>query len=119
MRTARHLQVVTSDGQSIENTCHYRSRELLHLSKAGLTNIEEVFFFRYFVASAKVFLARLNLAEGLRTKLRTVSLGEHSGSDLIDLTEHLLDAIQTERCGDFSFMPTECPVCSRFLSEED
>lgn len=118
MRTARHLQVVTSDGQPLENTCHYRSRDLLHLSRAGLTEIEEVFLqvFRHLCESLS---SENEFGRRAAHELADREFGERNGLDLIGLTEDLLDAIRTERCGDFSFMPTECPVCSRFLSEEE
>lgn len=118
MKTARHLQVVTSDGQPIENTCHYRSRDLLHLSQAGLAEIEEVFL-QVFRRLCESLSGETEFGRKAAHELANRELGERNGLDLIGLTEALLDAIRTERCGDFSFMPTECPVCSRFLSEEE
>lgn len=118
MRTARHLQVVTSDGQPIENTCHHRSRDLLHLSQAGLTEVEEVFL-QVFRRLCESLSDGTECGRRAAQELAERELGKRNGLGLIGLTEDLLDAIRTERCDNFSFMPTECPVCSRFLSEEE
>lgn len=118
MRTARHLQVVTSDAQPRENTCHHHVRELLRLSEADLTEIEDVFLqvFRHLCESLS---SETEFGRTAAHELADRELGERNGLDLIGLTEDLLDAIGTERCGNFAFMPTECPVCSRYLSEEE
>ena len=50
---------------------------------------------------------------------RCLLLGEPHGSALIGTIVTLLHAICAERSRCFSFMPADCPICSRRLSEEE
>lgn len=118
MRTARHLQVVASEGKTLENNCHYRSADLHRVSDAGLNEIQTLFLqlFRHLCESLS---SGAEIGNSTAYELAERSLGARNGLVLLGHTADLVNAIQTERCGNFAFMPTGCPVCSSFLSEEE
>lgn len=113
-----HLQVVVSDGKIREDTCYHRTRDLPRIEDLRLDGIEQLFLklFRHLCAS----LAS-DTSHGWEAALAVVEqeIGGPDGSALVNDIVPLLHAIRAERCGSFSFMPADCPICSRHLSEEE
>lgn len=118
MSRRRHLQIVVSDGKDRHDTCYQRTRHLPSIEDLRLDVSELLLLklFRYTCAS----LAN-ETAHGWETahQVAAQELGEPDGPALVDDIVALLHAIRAERHGEFSFMPADCPICSRRLSEEE
>ena len=118
MSERRYLQVVTSDGEVLEGTCHHRTRDLPPIEAMQLDVREQLSLtlLRYICESLAA-----NTANGARIahQLAERELGEADGSVLVSNITALLHAIRAERTRDFAFMPADCPVCSRYLCGEE
>ena len=113
-----HLQVVTLDGKVLEGTCYHRTRCLPRIEFMQLDDMERLWLklLRYSCQSLASGTAHDALAA---QQLAEREFGEVDGSLLIRNITALLHAIRAERRRDFSFMPTDCPICSRHLCEEE
>jgi len=118
MTRLRHLQLVASNGETREDTCHHFNGHLPTLEDFRVDVAEDLFLklFRHICASiagetAHGWLAARRIAEA--------ELGVQDGWTLINDISTLLHAIKVERAGRFSFMAADCPVCRRRVCEEE
>ena len=118
MSERRHLQVVTSDGKVLEGTCYHRTRHLPRIEAMQLDDMERLCLklLRYICETLATDSG--HGAQAAR-ELAVDELGELDGSILLGNISAVLHAIRAERRRDFSFMPADCPICSRYLCEEE
>jgi hypothetical protein len=118
MITRPHLQVVTSNGKIVEDTCYHRTRMLRHVDELRLDDVEQVFLELFRELCTNLFdetPERVAVAHDRVVK----EFGPSDGSRLVYGTVDLVYAIRSERKNEFSYMPPECPVCNRHVSNEE
>ncbi len=118
MAGRRHLQIVTSDGKVVEDTCHHRTRQLRRVDDLHLDRVEQIFLKLFRELCTDLFSETPEAISASHARV-VQQLGEPHGSQLIYNSVDLVYAIRSERSGEFSYMPAECPVCSRRLSDEE
>jgi hypothetical protein len=114
----RHLQIVTSDGNILEDTCYHRTRNLPRADTFRLDDAERLCLTLLRHACESIASGTAHGAE-LAHELADREVGEADGAILIGNITALLHAIRVERRRDFSFLVADCPVCSRHLCEEE
>ncbi|MGD9802012.1 MAG: hypothetical protein AB7E81_21090 [Hyphomicrobiaceae bacterium] len=118
MNVRRHLQIVTSEGRPIEDTCYHRTRGLSRTDELGLDHAEELFLHLFRDLCGSLFA---ETGDGIAAAKAFIvaELGEADGDLMFSSTVDLVYAIRCTRKSDFTFMPSDCPVCSRHLSDQE
>lgn len=118
MSLRRHLQIVTSDGRAVEDACFHRTQGLRRTDELGLDRAEELFLRLFRDLCVSLFCETEKGIEAVHDFI-VGELGEEQGTLLLSNTVDLVYAIRATRKSDFSFMPSECPFCSRHISNEE
>jgi len=118
MSLRRHLQIVTSDGQPVEDTCFHRTHGLRRTDELGLDLAEELFLRLFRGLCVGLFCENDDGVSKVHDFI-VGELGDEPGTLLLSNTVDLIYAIRATRRSDFSFMPAECPICSRHISNEE
>jgi hypothetical protein len=118
MSVRRHLQVVTSDGRPVDDTCFHRTQGLRRVEELALDRPERLLLRLFRELCVGLFC---ETGDGIAAvhDFAVDELGEDEGTLLLSNTIKLVHAIRTTRRSDFAFMPAECPICSRHVSDEE
>jgi len=118
MNVRRHLQVVASDGQPVEDTCFHRTNGLPRTEDLGLDWADDLFLRLFRTLCVSLFCDGGNDI-GSAHALIVSELGEDSGTLILSCAIDLIYAIRTARKSDFAFMPPGCRTCSLHISDEE
>jgi hypothetical protein len=118
MSVRRHLQIVASDGQPVEDTCFHRTAGLRRTDELGLDRADKLFL-RLFRALCVGLFCDGNDDVAAAHAFAVDELGEDQGTLVLGYTADLIYAIRAARKSDFAFMPPDCPICSRHISDEE
>lgn len=118
MSVRRHLQIVTSDGKPVEDACFHRTRGLRRIDELELDRAEKLFLRLFRELCVSLFC---ETSDGIAAVHEFIvgELGEDEGTLMLSNAIDLVYAIRTTRQSDFAFMPSECPICSRHVSNEE
>jgi hypothetical protein len=118
MNVRRHLQIVASDGQPVEDTCFHRTNGLRRTEELGLDQADNLFLRLFRILCVNLFCDGDNDIATAHT-FAVDALGEERGTLVLSQTIDLIYAIRAARKSDFAFMPPDCRTCSLHISDEE
>jgi hypothetical protein len=117
-RKARHLELVTADGKTVQGTCHHSTKDLPRVDGMDPDALERLFLRLLRCICASLATGKTHGWE-VAHEVAEAKLGLADGPALVAQIVALLRAIRTERRAGFAFMAADCPKCSQRISEEE